>query len=249
MSYIKKTVKAGKTIEIWKYYSTMYRVKGIERAEKQKPTSEAQKKINRRHQEDRLRWLVNENFGTDDLHLVLTFRPDEKPKTRKELNDLVKAYLRKLRSEYRKAEKELKYVYVAEIGKKGAIHCHLIVNYIELKVITKGWTHGRVHTTPLDDSGQYKQLASYFIKEVEKTFPTGELVQKKCWSSSRNLRKPQITKEVISTKRAYKEDVKPVKGYYIEKDSIKKGIDPYSGYPYLHYTMIKLEEDKDEWFG
>ena len=46
MPYIKRVTKAGKTIEIEKYYTAKYNRKGYKRADRIKPSSEQQKKIN-----------------------------------------------------------------------------------------------------------------------------------------------------------------------------------------------------------
>ena len=34
---------------------------------------------------------------------------------------------------------------------------------------------------------------------------------------------------------------KAPKGYYINPDSVKMGINPVTGYAYRHYTLIKLD--------
>ena len=55
-----------------------------------------------------------------------------------------------------------------------AIHHHIIINHIEghdvSKVVRTLWKFGRPGFKYLDGSGQYKDLASYLIKETSKTF-------------------------------------------------------------------------------
>ena len=34
---------------------------------------------------------------------------------------------------------------------------------------------------------------------------------------------------------------KAPKGYYIDPDSVRMGINPVTGYAYRHYTLIKLD--------
>ena len=56
-----------------------------------------------------------------------------------------------------------------EIGKKGARHHHLVVNKIDTEILQRCWYkayegHNRVKVFPLDDSGNYAELASYLIK-------------------------------------------------------------------------------------
>ncbi|MEG1614391.1 MAG: hypothetical protein RR343_02780, partial [Oscillospiraceae bacterium] len=70
MPYVQLTVKAGKTIEVFKYFSTRYGNSSTNRGLRDKQTPEQQIKVNRDHAERNLRWLINENFGENDIHLV-----------------------------------------------------------------------------------------------------------------------------------------------------------------------------------
>ncbi len=81
---------------------------------------------------------------------------DEPHRTKEQMKDDIQKFLRSLRTECKKAGTELKYVHVMEIGEKGARHHHLIINNIDIKVLTKLWKFGRPHIHPLDDSGQYE---------------------------------------------------------------------------------------------
>ena len=47
MPYVERVTKAGKTIEVDRYYTSRYRKKGIKRGDKVRPTKEAQKKAMR----------------------------------------------------------------------------------------------------------------------------------------------------------------------------------------------------------
>ena len=246
MPYIESRCVAGKTIEVEKYYTSRYKKKGIVRGENSKPTKEEQKKINTRNAEKKLRRLINANFEKDDFHLVLDYKKEDKPESAEEMKEDARKFLRSLRSEYKKVGKELKYIHVMEIGSKGARHHHLVINNIDTRVITKLWKKGRIHTNPLDDTGQYKQLAAYLIKYTDKVMGTEKEIMGKRWNASRNLKQPKITKRIVSDRNAYREEAKPIKGYYVEKDSIVKGIDPYSGYPYFKYSLVRLEDDIGE---
>ena len=59
------------------------------------------------------------------------------------------------------------------------------------------WTHGRPKVNPLDDTGNYRELAEYLIKETSKTFAEAAGPYKKRWNQSKNLRKPKIKIEVV----------------------------------------------------
>ena len=73
MPYIERITKAGKTIEIERYFTSRYHKPGIKRGDKVKPTGEQQKKVNKRQAERNLRILINANFGYGDYHLVLDY--------------------------------------------------------------------------------------------------------------------------------------------------------------------------------
>lgn len=241
MSYIQETCIAGNTIEISRYYNFNHRPKGMARAEKTKPTTDQQKKNNERRAEKKLRLLLNANFGAGDYHIILNYAKELRPADRKEMRENARKFLRQLRKEYKKQGKELKYIHVMEIGKKGAMHHHLVINRLDVEIIRKAWTKGRVHIYPLDDSGQYAQLASYLIKYTSATLNTENALQGKRWDSSRNLKKPVIIRKVIH-RNTFRSEPKERKGYYIDKNSIKNYISNETGYQYMSYTLVKIRK-------
>ncbi|ADZ82458.1 rolling circle replication-associated protein [Cellulosilyticum lentocellum] len=241
MPYIEEKCIAGKTIEIERKYSSRYKKKGITRGKNKKPTTEEQKEINNRMAEKKLRRKINANFGEGDYHLVLNFRPEERPKTKQEAKKQIENFIRSLRKEYREQNMELKYIHVIEQGKNGAMHHHLVINEIDPKTISKAWKFGRININPLDETGQYAKLASYLIKYTSKVIGTDRAIYGRRWNESKNLKEPVVEKRIVKEKGWYREEAKAPKGYYVQKESIAKGICPYSGYPYFKYTLVKLE--------
>lgn len=242
MPYIKKITKAGKTIEIEKYYTAKYNKRGYKRAKRKKPTTEQQKKINDKEAERKLRLLMNENYQGGDFHIVLTYihKRGDPYRTAEEMQKDIEKFLRKLRAEYKKQGKELKYIHVPEIGARGARHHHLVINKIDTEIVRKCWSHARVQFFPLDDSGQYRELAAYFIKYSSKNRD----LSGKRWNCSKNLRRPQPKIKIISERDFFKSEPQPKKGYYIDKDTVRSGwydSTEYGGYGYLKYTLVKLE--------
>ena len=91
---------------------------------------------------------------------------------------------------------------------------------------------------PLDESGQYRDLANYLIKQTSKS----KELQGKRWNSSRNLVIPEPEKTVISEAewfRSVPTIPKEYKDYYIEKNSVWKGISDETGLGYFKYTLIR----------
>lgn len=240
LPYIEKVVKAGKTIEVTKYHSNRQPGKKIPRGPNKSLTPEDVKKNNERNAETNLRNLINTNFGYRDIHLVLTYRRENRPATPEAAKADLEKFLRKLRSHFKKQGRELKYIAVTEYKNK-AVHHHLIISSMDTRELTEIWPHGQPRPTYLDSSGQYGQLASYLIKETSKTFNGEESVHGKRWCASKNLEKPKIITRIIAASTWQKEP-KPRKGYYLEKSSEKSGYSEITGHPYQFYRLIKLPE-------
>ena len=251
MPYVERITRAGKTIEIERYYTSRYNKPGIKRGDKVKPTTEQQKKINTRQAERKLRILINANYGYGDYHLILDYirRKGEPPRTKEEMRQDMDIFLRECRKEYKKAGIEFKYIHVMEIGDKGARHHHLVINQIDTKILQECWYkayegHNRVKVFPLDDSGNYANLAAYLIKYTDKhRKEENGALQGKHWNCSKNLIRPEPEIRIITDRSWFKAEPRAIKGYYVDKDSISKGVHSpeYYGYGYFRYTLVKLE--------
>lgn len=248
MPYVESICRAGRTIEIERYYTTRYGCRGQTRADRCKPTPEEQVKINNRQAEKKLRRLINANYGHGDFHLVLSYQRarGDPHRTADEMKDDIQKFLRALRKEYKAQGLELKYIHVAEVGERGARHHHLVTNKSDTEAIQRCWPHGRIHINPLDATGNYALLASYLIKYSSKTIGTDEKLQGKRWNASKNLTHPVPAVRVISERQWYKTEAKVphrFKGkYYIDQDSVSVGIHSpeYSGYGYFRFTLVQL---------
>lgn len=242
MPYIKEICVAGDIIEVCKYYSYRINVKGEKRAKKEKPTSETQRKVNQRKAEKDLRRLMAANFRNGDVVIRLDFV--KRPGTSEEMQSLIGKALRKLRMEYAKEGKQLKYIYVKEVGPRGGRHIHMILGREDmdvLKLLVKCWPHGGIHVDPWTTGPDFAKLAAYFIKYAAKTEETeGRLIGKR-WYASRNLKKPKVTKRIIRSYR-FRENITEKAGYMLEKDSVRSGISDFTGFRYFSYTLIRTEE-------
>ncbi len=239
LAYFKTTVKAGKTIEVTKSYTK--RVGPPCRGGREKPTPEEMERVNERNAERILRIKINANFGVDDLFVTLTYRRDERP-TPEQAKKNVKKFIGALRKIFRKLGVELKYVNVTEYKNK-AIHHHLIINHIEgedvAKMVRRLWGFGRPDFKFLDGTGQYRDLAAYLIKETSKTYKENDGGHRQRYSCSRNLVMPPSRTEIVRRAARWLPDPKPIKGYYIDKDTVYNGVDPFTGREYQRYTMVR----------
>lgn len=241
MAYMEEICISGRVEERRKYYDARSHPKGEHREKKQKVTSDAQKRVNRRKAERELRRLMNTNFQDGDYLVRLDFFKENAPPDGNEMQRLMEKALRKLRAEYKKVGKVLKYIYVKEIGPKGGRHIHMMMNRCDTELIRKCWTYGGIHIDPLNSNGQYKKIASYFMKYEDRTEQTeGKLVGKRYYPS-RSLQKPVIKKRRIWANQ-YKEKIREKKGYVLDKETVVSGISEFTGYAYFEYALIRMDQ-------
>lgn len=237
MPYLEEICIAGKTKEVNRYYSSKFNKKGYKRHKKQKETSEKQKEVNKRQSEIKLTRDINANFRYRDWLVTLDYRimPDKE-----QMQTEIRKFLRKLRKVYKKNNMVLKYIHVMEIGKKGARHHHMLINNIDPSLITELWEHGYMHFTPLDNTGQYKKIARYFIKYSDTYMNTDKELQGKRWNSSKNLVHPVPEKRIITKRDYIRREAKSQKGYYVDKESVEEGIHEKTGYMFFRYTLVMI---------
>lgn len=238
MPYRHETCKAGKTKQHTYYYAMRADTKEGSRRKKENKTSEAQKKVNSRHAVKKLTWILNENFDGTSLYVTFSYAKEKRPAGKKELRADVDKLLRDIRKEYKKTGDVAKYVWVAEIGERGAAHIHMVLNAIEVTRLKKYWNRGWIDIKPLDDSGQYRKLASYFVKYSEKTMHTCEGFSGRRYNSSKNLKIPIPTKTIVRSKNAYNHTIEIPQGWYLDKDSVAESWHEMTGFMYFTYTLI-----------
>ena len=246
--YNKKMYTAGETIEIEKVFSTH---PGKKRSKHTKPTPEGMKKYNERLAEDNFRRIINANFEHNDLHIVLTYRKNKRPPPG-EAGEQLEKVIRTARMKYKKIGLDLKCVAVTgytedkdgmpedEKHDEVAVHHHLIANYADIRIWTEIWKDfGRVWFFPLDNRGDYSQLANYIIRHSHDLFRSEDAPGRKRYRYTKNLIKPKPKEEAVQAD-SWTKDPKPLKGYFIDRDSIRYGVSEKTGYPYQFYRMIRI---------
>ncbi len=240
--YWEREVRAGNTIEVKRYHTGRARPRGEPRQKRCSETSFSQEEVNRKNAEDMLRWLLNTNFGYGDYHIVLNYQrePCDPYRTFDEMRCDVSRFIRNLKRRYLNEGKEMKYVYVIEVGEKSSRHTHIVLNGISIKLIQDCWQYGRITCTPLDRSGDYRRLANYLMKYSDKTFRNVGAAMKTRYSRSRNLQLPKIKKTLVKKASTYRKEPVAKKGYEIITDTVEHGVDMF-GYPFMKYSMVRLE--------
>lgn len=234
-------------------YSGNYGAKGEKRAIKKQATPAQIKKQNQYNREKNMRRLIKANFEVGDLWTTLKYPAGTKKSVFEVIKDL-KRFITNMRREYKKKNVPFKWIYRIEIGEKGGIHIHFLLNRLQGEAtdvfIQKKWKYGRVFYTGLYEAGGYEQLASYIVKQPQEQeaeqlslFPEAEQRELIRYSCSRNLIRPVAERQVYSrwtVRRLIENGPTATKGYFIDKNSIVYGINPYTGMSYYRYTEIKI---------
>ncbi|MCR5686100.1 MAG: hypothetical protein K6G81_11930 [Lachnospiraceae bacterium] len=233
--------------------------KGLTRRQKNSSTSDATKRYNLYCKTRKLQLILLANFKAGDDFITLTYS-DNKEKDANTVKKDIKAFIEKLRKAYKRRGAILKFIYRIEIGKKGRVHCHMVINHMPdtNSLVNSRWKHGYVQIKTITDKDpSFAEIASYLAKPLpdicvalyQKTHPFWSLRYLVSYSRSRNLITPVPSREVISLKtvqRMLHEGIKPTKGFYVDK-GIKppySGINPFTGQHFLRYQELLLEPQK-----
>lgn len=268
MAYSKKIYRFKDSNEYEYTYAGKYGAKGEKRQKKKKLTKEQIRRQNQKNREIRYRRIIKANFSQGDLWCCLKYPKGYRISIEEVKKDL-KKFLTMLRKNYKDKHQVLKFIYRMEIGARGGIHIHILVNRIwhvqtDL-ILLKAWeavllrrkiprkrASGLLDYKSIYDSGGYQNLAEYIVKqplegseEYEQLSLFAPVQQKQLLSisSSRNLIRPEPQIKHIhhwTMRHILADGPKPKKGYYIDKDSIVSGINPYTGMSYLKYTEVRI---------
>lgn len=183
-TYREKRYYCGEYLDAFIFPVFETRKGGGSRRGKRKPSSETQKKLNRRHREEKLVRLLHANFTPDDLELHLTY--SEQPESDEEAKRELSNFLRRLRRYRKKMGLEpLKYIAVTERGKRGGrYHHHITVNGgIDRDALESLWGLGYANSRRLQFTENGLAGLGHYI--------TKSPVFSKAWNASQNLIDPE----------------------------------------------------------
>ena len=261
MAYTKCDYISPNYIEHEIYFAGDYGAKGEKRGKKVKPTPLQIEKQNQLNRVKRLRRTLQLNFYPGDYWITVKYKAG----TRKEIKEIkadVKKFLDGLRKKYKARGQPLMFVYRIEIGKRGGLHCHMVINRIPdgdllMRDAWKTATDdaGAIDYQTIDDSGGFGGLAEYICKkpdvehlgQIEFTFREEDRKKILAVSSSRNLKRPEPIRRKYNHWTLRKiltgeMDIRPTEGFYIDKDSVRKGVNKFTGLSYLYYTEVRIKQ-------
>lgn len=241
------------SIEYEYKFAGNYGAKGERRQKKQKRTPEDIQRQNQYQKSKTVRRLLKANFSKGDFWTTLTYKAGSS-KSIDDVSKDLRNFLDRIKRFYRKQDVPCKYIYRIEIGSRGGIHIHIVLNRIpDLDILIQDkWKEGHVHNELLDN-GTYEELADYIVKPPSEqamkilksytgTEDTGKLIRYSC---SRNLIRPEPETHVKShstMRKIFNNPLLPSKGFYIDKSSVRRGVNLYTGMGYLHYQEIRLTD-------
>jgi len=238
---MREVYELGLVMQVKNFFPGNSGAHGKKRAKKRKCTTEEMKRQNETNRWKRLQRIILKNFKAGDWHLILKYKKGAAPEDYKEAEAQRRKFIGKIRTVYKRAGFPFKWIAVTERGKKGQVlHHHLIIEDISdggihtVQLVKKYWTYGNAFFVSLYEDGEYEKLAEYIVKAETK---------EECgwctYSRSRNLIIPKPKRKVMR-RRIWKKEPSAPKGWYVIKDSIINGINPFTDRPYQCYSMRKL---------
>ena len=194
--YRTSTVTAGKTREI-DIYPIWDNKRTASHAKQEKARhKEAQRRVDRRNAQKKLRRIINANFGPGDILITNTYDPGQDPKSEDAAQRNMQNYIRRIKALRKKLGlPALKYVYVTEVTHSEArgtrYHHHMILSGgIDRETLERMWRGGHSNSrTARPDRDWLGGFAHYMTKTKE----TQEKATKRGWNCSKNLVRPQAT--------------------------------------------------------
>lgn len=271
MAYWHDIYRFARSIEHEFKFAGKYGAKGEKRQKRIKPTPEQIAIQNQRNKETRMRRTIKLNFRERDLWCCCKY-PAGVRLSLKDVQKDKRKFTRILRREFKKRGSPLKWVARLEVGERGGIHFHILINRLPGEqtdlLIEEAWkkaletsamqkvrpghrTEGLVDYRTVYEAGDFKNLAEYICKQPKEDTPEYEQIclfekneQKALLSvtTSRNLIRPVPEREK--------------KSHRTMRKIIEDGPAPTPGYyidmdslhigvnPYTGYSYCKYTEVK-----
>lgn len=235
-------ITAGRYVEAILYDQPMPNDPPKTRAAKQKVSSAARQKINRRTCWQKCELAMAANFDARDLFVTLTYR--EAPATREQALRQLNEFLRELRKARARRGQQLLYIKNAEHlrddGSEGRWHHHMVINatgrdYEEIRELWSAWGDNVDFEPLLDGRETYATRAQYLCKEKP---PLG----KQTWTPSRGLKKPKRESSLVDDSVTLSVESLPSGASVLEKF---EELNEWGHFVYIKYMLPLKPEGPD----
>lgn len=242
MGYIREIYETHMGRMVKEYHSGRKPSPGPRR-KRQRPTPEEMEKANQKKKERKAQLLLMANFTEHDYYATLTYRKEERPENMEQCRRQFRRFIERVRTAYRRAGYELKWIRNIEQGSRGAWHVHLIVNRVPGGdvILREAWEYGGVHIDLMYTEGGFRKLAKYITKTSREE---GGTLKESSYSTSRNLIRPQPKRKEMSGRTFREKKIHVPKGYVLDKESVYEGTNIFTGYPYRYYTLLRIGKVK-----
>ena len=148
MAYWHDIYRFDNSIEHELKFAGKWGAKGEKRQKKKKLTPEQGAKNNQRAKETRMRRTMKANFHPKDLWCCCKYPAGVRLTVEEVKNDKTN-FLKILRQEYRKRGSPLKWIGRLEVGERGGIHFHILINRLWTEqtdaIIADAWDLSLIH--------------------------------------------------------------------------------------------------------
>ena len=204
MKLRRKIIRAGNLVKIVEYVPVMPKDTGKKRAAKQRSSTEARKRLNRRTAREKLEFLLAANFTAADYFVTLTYADGKEPAKRKTVKTNEQFYIRRLRCVRRRRKSTARLKWVSSIEHKHGEqrwHIHLVISSSgslkqDLEDLKSLWPFGLVNVSQLFDrehrENRWDDIASYLTKERPENGKDETPVGSQIYSCARGLARPVV---------------------------------------------------------
>ena len=218
------------------------------RRRKSQTSTPKQRALNNKRSTRYLEALAHGNFGKDDLLLSLSYAEENNPEDEAEAKKEFGNFIRRLN--YRRKKKNLppaRWIAVTEIGKKGRIHHHVIMDAeLDRDEVEEVWGRGYANTKRLKPDPREGLLP--VIGYIAKTFKEDDRPKgRRKWDCSKNLIRPwdsvNDNPRMMSRKK-----IRQMKDLPEDSESMRQIIEADNP----NYELISVEkeyrEDTGQWY-
>lgn len=214
---------------------------GRKRAAKQRSSTEARRRLNRRTAREKLEFLLAANFTAADYFVTLTYAEENEPVKRKTVKTNEQFYIRRLRCVRRRRKNTDRVKWVSSIENKHGDqrwHIHLVISSSgslkqDLEDLRSLWPFGLVNVSLLFDrehrENRWDDIASYLTKERPENGKDETPVGSQIYSCARGLARPVI--KTVWVEEDSQIEI-PANAFVYENESLTN---EYSRFRYLKY--------------